>query len=532
MNEDLSNMPGDESGSQSSSISQYNMTLAARFHKLFLGCERAHGSYGSLSPDPTRSDGKLKGKAVTIRKPVTDALWERHLRGEYSLGVIPICDDGTCLWGCIDLDIYQGLDHVALAKQLAAQELPLIPCRSKSGGAHLLLLCTEPIPAKKVQDRLRDIAAFLGHGKAEVFPVQTTDSEDRDLGNWVNAPYFDHEKTNRYAVIANRDRLSAEEFLELATLVRVSPEWFDTPLIRTPDPLPDGPPCLNHLMTLGFPPGTWDSGVFNLGIYCRKARPDDWGQHLAKLNAVNFPPDKWPVSDLNAKIKSLSKKRYNYQCNVAPLTTYCDRTACKRRKYGVGAENLLPDLSSLSMLLTDPPIWFLEIDGHNVKFATEELLNPVTFQVKCANCGISVPWVGRADWSRYIGPHIVKANRIPIAEDGAGGDFSAESHFLELLDQFLTGRSQARSMGEVLLGKPYTTGGRTHFRISALQTFLVRKGFKDFRRNELVAVLRAHGAKNEQQLINGQTPRIWNVPEVIRRDDSLPLPPGIRDQGF
>jgi hypothetical protein len=507
-------------------------SLARQFHALFAGMERAHGSYQDIDWEHATEEGKVKGNAVTLRVPVTDELWEKHLAGKYGLGVICIKDDSTCVFGAIDIDQYAAeLNHKELAAKIAKMELPLIVCRSKSGGAHLLLFSTESVPSKKMQDRLKDIAASLGHGTAEIFPKQTTKREGEDLGSWLNMPFFNHEKTNRYAVLATGDHLNADEFLALAQLSKQPPAWFEKPLSRAPDHLPDGPPCLNHLINIGFPAGTWDTGTFNLGVYCRKARPDDWQQYLAELNAINFPPDKWPVSDLASKIKSLAKKKYQYQCSIQPLAGYCDKAACKHRKFGVGAENFLPDLSSLSVLMTDPPIWYLELEGYKLKFATEELLNPITFQVKCANCNISVPWVGRADWSKYIGPFSTKANRIPIAEDGAGGDFSAESHFLELFETFLTGRVQGHSMGEVLLNKPYSTGGRTYFRISALQTFLNRNHFKDLKRNELVSILRTHKATNQQQQIGSQTPRVWSVPGVIRKDDPLPLPSGIGDQG-
>jgi hypothetical protein len=512
---------------------KYNtgVTLAHRFHILFRGCERAHGFYGAITPDRARADGKFVGKPVTKREPVTDELWEAHLKGEYGLGIIPIRDDGTTSWGAIDIDVYEGLDHGGLASQIAKQELPLIPCRSKSGGAHLLLFCTEPVPGKTMQDRLKDIAASIGYATAEIYPKQCTMGGDRDLGSWINACYFDHDKTNRYAVLANGDALNAEEFLVLAESIKQSPAWFAKPLQRPPDPLPDGPPCLNHLMALGFPPGTWNPGMFNLGVYCRKAHPDNWKEHLVELNARTFPIDKWPVSDLDGIKKSLSKKDYRYQCDKPPLLQHCERAACKRRKYGVSGANSLPDLHSLSKLCTDPPIWFLELDGHRLEFSTAQLLNPLAFQEVCANASVIVPVVGRAAWTEHLRPFVARANEIPVSEDGAGDDFSATGHFLELLERFLSGRAQGDSMEDVLFGKYYTTGGRTYFRTFALQTYLARMGFRDLKRNELVSVLRAHGGINRQDRIGGKPTRVWSIPEFYRGDDKpLDLPPGLADE--
>jgi hypothetical protein len=271
--------------------------------------------------------------------------------------------------------------------------------------------------------------------------------------------------------------------------------------------------------------------MFNLGVYCRKAHPDNWKEHLVELNARTFPIDKWPVSDLDGIKKSLSKKDYRYQCDKPPLLQHCERAACKRRKYGVSGANSLPDLHSLSKLCTDPPIWFLELDGHRLEFSTAQLLNPLAFQEVCANASVIVPVVGRAAWTEHLRPFVARANEIPVSEDGAGDDFSATGHFLELLERFLSGRAQGDSMEDVLFGKYYTTGGRTYFRTFALQTYLARMGFRDLKRNELVSVLRAHGGINRQDRIGGKPTRVWSIPEFYRGDDKpLDLPPGLADE--
>src|ERR1039458_9974420 len=96
--------------------------LAPRFHALFAGCERAHGTYGAISLDKGRSDGKVKGQAATRREPLTDALWAQHLAGTYGVGVIPIRDDSTCTWGAIDVDVYADLDHGRIASTLRSEE--------------------------------------------------------------------------------------------------------------------------------------------------------------------------------------------------------------------------------------------------------------------------------------------------------------------------------------------------------------------------------------------------------------------------
>ena len=79
-----------------------------------------------------------------------------HLDGkDPSLGIIPIMDDGNCRWGCIDIDDYK-LDHKKLLKQIKQLELPLISCRSKSGGAHVFLFIDGVVPAKAIRKKLNN----------------------------------------------------------------------------------------------------------------------------------------------------------------------------------------------------------------------------------------------------------------------------------------------------------------------------------------------------------------------------------------
>ena len=75
-----------------------------KFKSIFNGLDRAYGQYKSEGP---KANGKIGGKAFILKEPVTDKLWADHLDGkDPSLGIIPIRDDSTCSWGCIDVDTY------------------------------------------------------------------------------------------------------------------------------------------------------------------------------------------------------------------------------------------------------------------------------------------------------------------------------------------------------------------------------------------------------------------------------------------
>ena len=189
------------------------MADITKFKSIFNGLDIAYGTYVIKGE---RGDGKQNGQATVVRKPPTDDLWERHLAGvEPSLGIIPICADNTCIWGCIDIDQYP-IDHRGLVEKIASLNLPLVVCRSKSGGAHCFLFTTESIPARDMQDYLKACAALLGEAGREIFPKQAEILVDRgDTGNFLNLPYFAGDDGTRYAFNLDGSAATLEEFYAL-----------------------------------------------------------------------------------------------------------------------------------------------------------------------------------------------------------------------------------------------------------------------------------------------------------------------------
>ena len=171
--------------------------MIEKFKSIFAGLDRAHGV--TIVEDTNGNGSKVKGKSFVKRQPVTDSLWQKHLNGEENLGIIPINDDNQCRWGCIDIDSYAGFDHKKLIDKITSMKLPLIVCRSKSGGAHIFLFTSDYVSAKLMRDKLVQIKAVLGYGGSEVFPKQTELKSKDDTGNFLNLPYFNYKNSVRYA---------------------------------------------------------------------------------------------------------------------------------------------------------------------------------------------------------------------------------------------------------------------------------------------------------------------------------------------
>ena len=170
------------------------MSNAEQFQKLFTGLQRG---YGIL-----RADGNYQ----YVKGQPTTKLYQQHLEGKISLGIVPITDKGNCRFGVIDFDDHKkngikikDFDYEALLKKIKFLKLPLIVFKSKSGGAHAYLFLQEWVPAIDVRHILKKMAYALGCSRdIEIFPKQDKIEPD-DSGNFINLPY--HAGNTRVAVV-------------------------------------------------------------------------------------------------------------------------------------------------------------------------------------------------------------------------------------------------------------------------------------------------------------------------------------------
>ena len=212
--------------------------LAERFQILFSGHQSAYGVYSGISVGPSRKDGKRLGRIrKTVNAQVVLELYEKHLAGVDGLGIIPIREDHKARFGCLDVDVYADLDHLEITRKLRTFKLPLVVCRSKSGGAHIYLFATEPVAASKMIARLKEVASLLGHGTAEVFPKQVELSGNKDdAGSWLNLPYYGGMAGLRYGYNSEtEDPLDLEPFIDYCNEQAQEPAWFEKQITTSAD---------------------------------------------------------------------------------------------------------------------------------------------------------------------------------------------------------------------------------------------------------------------------------------------------------
>ena len=500
------------------------MSLAETFAKRYAGLRSAYGTF--TSTNETREDGKASGKNITISKNLEDkdvvGLWEKHLGGQQSLGIVPINEDNNCVWGAIDVDEYQ-IDLKSLAIRLAQQNLPLVLCRSKSGGAHIFIFLVEPIPASMLQRKLRQVAAAIGYGQAEIFPKQTKLLLERgDRGSTLNMPYYGGENSTRYAYGKEGETLSPTEFLEYIDKIQLTSKELDkleaSPLNEQHDWLDQAPPCIQHLVIQGFPKGTRNSGLFNVGVFLRKKFADDWEKRVEDINIQYMQPP-LGAQEVLTVVKQLKRKDYFYRCNDQPIASHCNSPLCRTRKYGIGANGGTPLFSNLTKQDSDPPIWFLDVEGGRLELETDDLLNQNRFQRKCMEALNKIPPKVKDDvWRRIIQQLLDVITIIEVPAES-----STEGHFMELLEAFCTERP-ARERDELLLHKPWTDKGKTYFRLADLMDYLHRNNFKEYQRNTLTSKLKQLEGEPYFFNIKGKGVNVWHIKEFTAQSEPHNLP--------
>lgn len=487
--------------------------LAQSFMRLFGGMSSAYGTY--RVSDSGKKGVKNTGRAQTHREPLTIAQWRNHLAGKIGLGVIPIREDNTVVWGCLDIDEYH-LDLQKLAKKINELKLPLLVCRTKSGGAHVFAFFAEPVPAAACQDMLKEVASTLGFGGCEIFPKQTEVLLERgDLGNWLNMPYFGAEKTTRYAVKPDGSPATPKEFLEAANNIKLSPAELDGVIQLKGDQLvPEGPPCLQALCALGFPEGQRNNGLFALGTYCRKAHPESWKQKLTEYNQSCVSPPVEP-DEIASIVKQHERKEYNYKCSEQPLAAHCNAAVCRTRKYGVGQGSSFPTLGGLTKLDTEPPLWFLEVEGSRLELATDQLQDPQRFAKVCIETiNVFPPPVTRATWQQMVDPLLRDVIIIEQPEDT-----KALGQFADVLYAFCEDKALAPTRDDILRGVAWRgeINGKDWiwFRMEDLLKFIRRQGDSQMKRHYIAARIRDLGGDHKQVRFAGNKNLIvWGVPPL------------------
>jgi hypothetical protein len=478
--------------------------LAKEFHALFRGLERAHGTYLIQS----RDGNKLRGKAETVVGQVTDDLWEKHLRGDQGIGIVPITDESTVRWAAIDIDVYEGLDIGAMEKCLEDTKIPLVLCSTKSGGIHAYLFLKDWTPADLVREKLTQWAYVMGHHGTEVFPKQSKLASEADVGNWINSPYFGD---TRYGIRDGKP-VQPEEFVEYAKSKAITAEYLANFELPQPEELKGAPPCICYLSRAGVAKGDGRHNfLFSLSVYAAKKWPDDWQERVRAFNRKYISPS-LSAKDVRSTTQSVARrKKYFYKCKDIPLSGVCNKTLCKECEFGIGGGEDDPGvmMKGLTKYLTDPPVWFLNINGTNVEIQdTSIFLMQSKFRTLCVNALNLLPTrVKEPVWDGIIRDLLSEVEEVKAPPGASDADQT-----WALIDRFCTDQYMGQHKEDLLNGNAYRDEHLIYFRSTDLIRFLENERRMKVNKPVLWSQVKAHGGGSKDMRIKGKKIVCWTLP--------------------
>lgn len=493
-------------------------SLEYRLHTLFAGNPRSCGQFEPAT-----------GKMHTEYRAATPEDFRLHLNGHAGLGVVPIDDSNRCVWAAIDVDNHGEEEDIPIAavdQKIREHGLPLIACRSKSGGVHAYLFLTEPVAAPRIKGLMAKWAGLIGHAGAEVFPKQSHLAKGKDgklqLGNWINMPYLGGDDTHRYAFHLGK-RLGVAAFVALAEKSRASGNDL---LQLTLTEHPQAPPCVQRMIADGVASGQRNEALFNITIYLRRAHPEGYQPIVQEMNSVVFDR---PLgrAEMTRTMNSASRPDYSYRCNEEPMRSLCDRAACVNRKFGISKEQFeildttqeLPPFTAITQYRSEPIRWEMSIDGVRVtNIGTEQLLDWRYIRILIAErLTRVVPMLKNTEWARILQPLMAQAIIIDTPDDASIAgvirdrlrDFAAKT---DLVDK----GEDVKSRGALLRGLPVVQkidGDRqVAFRAQDFINYLKRTRTEDLKGVNLWFAVKDLGVRHTKIRVGKHNINVWYIP--------------------
>jgi len=451
--------------------------------RLLAAFEGSRAAYGTTVVGRVGRNGKTESNSRVVHGQLDEEKIQAHINGELGVGSIPINSENVCKFGALDIDTYD-LDLQALNRKVQAMKMPLILCRSKSGGAHLFLFLKDWEPAALIREYLTEMSIALGYSGCEIFPKQDKILAERgDVGNFINMPYYGGDITTRYAMDKDGEAVDFDKFFKMVNAKRVSAaELNEMKFGGQRKYFTDGPYCLEVMASQGKIQDNRNITMFAVGVYCRLKWADDWKKHHEEFNRILCEPALEATEIVNIQ-RSLEKKpTYFYQCDVCPLKDFCDKNVCKTRPFGVGNQAPdMPNVGGLTILMSEPRLYFMDVDGQRMQLTTEQLQNQNLWQRQCMEqLSMMPPNLKSQKWQQMVNELMTKSVKLEVPEE-----MTIKGQFKELLKVYCTSRIKAMAPEEMDMGKPWTEDGQTRFTIAGVMQFLKNRGFSEYTRAEV-----------------------------------------------
>lgn len=500
-----------------------------RFMQLFKGKSNTY-VHNDL-PARKREDGqKIKTNIFSVEGKVDKELIDKHLSGEFGVGICPVNTDGKCYFGVIDIDYYAPKIKRVL-HFIKEYQLPLLPFRSKSGGLHVYLMLAKAVSAKEIRDILNNIVKcfsldlIYGKTKVEVFPKQV---KAEGFGSSITLPYFNAEETYTYLLDLDENPVEFKDALNIIQKKLTSLDKVKEVLDNLP--YKDAPVCIQRAL-ISEEVGTEDSGrnnfLFSFSVYAKKKYGNGFEDYVKKVNNSFECPLEYDV--VEQVCNSVKNNEYIYKCKDIPCSQFCSKPECKQREFGLGRDKSHftgIDYGQLFRYKTAEPyyIWKLRLQGQeewtDVVFKDEGfLLDQKNFAKMCIRyLNVAPMSVSNNDWCCILNSILPNVQDVEVSVDS---DTSALSDLRNAFMSYLANKQANRSCPyQIRIGLCVYQNDKYYF---------THRGFYDYLRCQRISfdmgmmreTLKAFGAEEATLTYTNSLGEVIQYPCWCKKDDSI-----------
>jgi len=370
------------------------------------------------------------------------------------------------------------------------------------------------------------MASALGYAKAEIFPKQSKVMAERgDVGSFLNMPYHGGDRTVKYAIDDNGNSLTIEKFIKAYELIALENIELENLFVnkkkeKVKEEFPDGPPCLNTIIKNGpivegngdVAASGRDNGLFNIGVYVKKANPIGWEDKLEDYNTEKYIKPPLKSKDIDRIVKQLDKKDYDYRCKDKPICNFCNEALCYTKQYGKGGDVRMPAIESIRKYESDPPIFFVDINGENIEVDAPTLHDHEKFSIACmTELGTPLIPVAKLVWRKQLASLMKNMSTLEAPDDT-----KVDVQLKELLTEFVS--RDGKNIEDILKRKPYTENNITYFKFKDFWSFILRGKTwpeKTYNKNKTIRLLEnLFKAKSDTIRIKDKQHKIWMVEKI------------------